>query len=119
MDGINNGPFFDREANGGAGAEVPGHVVHAVQFRLTRSTQCIARGVMQMDTGAIYTWTVRRPGQGDTISAPGREICRIATRMPYGKFADHARGLLDMERSWIDPDLIDGPDGYQAQVNAL
>lgn len=107
--------FLDREANDHAGAEVTARVVRSVQFKTDRSSQCIARGVMETDDGSVYTFTVRREGHGDVGYGNAR---RIATRM-HGTFAATAVGLLEFERDYIDPDLINGPGGYAEQVNAL
>lgn len=107
--------FIDREANDHAGAEVTARVVQSIQYRTERSTQCLARGVMATEDGKVYTFTVRREGHGDPGYGNAR---RIATLM-NGTFADTARGLLEFERPYIDPDLITGPGGYQEQVDAL
>ena len=112
-----DGRFFDRDANGGAGAEVSGRVATAIQFRLTESEQCIARGVMLMEDGTLYTFTVRKPGRGDVITRrDGQEVCRIATRMHHGTFAGLACGLLEFEREYLDADLF---AFYSKQVDAL
>lgn len=115
MDDFASERFWDRDANGGAGAEVVEPYREVIQFRLTESTQCIARGVFSTQSGEVYTWTVRRPGQGDA-TGDGPERCRLATRMPYGSFANVANGLLEMERPYIEPGLY---DHYRTQVNAL
>ncbi|MCP9209542.1 hypothetical protein [Streptomyces cucumeris] len=104
--------FWDRDANDGRGAEVEGRVADSVQFLLARSVQCISRGVMAMDDGRVYIFTVRREGHGD-VGSGGRR--RLATRMD-GTLKDVAAGLFAMERDWIDPDLL---DHYTEKINAL
>lgn len=83
----------------GTGEYVPGRVTAAIQFRTERSQQCIARGVMLMDDESVYLWTVRRERHADVN---GRR--RLATRVRQS-FREAAAGLLEFERSFIDPDL--------------
>jgi hypothetical protein len=101
-------------ANGysfGRGEWVDGSVSQSVQFKMRPGDQCIARGVMLMSDGRVYTWTVLAEGREHRPGAP-RRLASLSRQT----FADAARGMLTFEWDLIDPDLI---DGYQSQVDAL
>lgn len=112
-------PFWDNAApytgpHGYAeckGEPVPGRVTAAIQFRMERSEQCIARGVMLMDDESVYTWTVRRERHADMN---GRR--RLATRTRR-TFREAAAGLLEFERRYIDPDLYAHYADQVAKIN--
>lgn len=107
--------FVDREANNGTGAEITSPVRWSIQFRTELSARYLARGVMETEDGKVYTFTVLREGHGDADYGNAR---RVADRTDLS-FGTTAVLLLDCEREWIDPDLISGERGYQAQVDAL
>lgn len=117
-DAFAGGPFWDgygpyEGPHGyarGTGEYVPGRVTAAVQFRTERSVQCIAHGVMLMDDGSVYLWTVRREGHEDE---DGRR--RLASRSRQ-TFRQAAAGLLESERDYIDPDLY---AHYAEQVSKI
>lgn len=44
-----------------------------VSLFMERSTQTRARGVAQGQSGTLYLWTIRRPGQGDPICIRDRD----------------------------------------------
>jgi hypothetical protein len=106
-------PYGPNGYSFGRGERVEGKVSQSIQFRMRPGDQCLARGVMLMTDGRVYTWTVLREGRdrGD-----GRR--RLAT-LVRTSFEETARGMFDIERDRIDPELIDCVGGYRAQVNAL
>lgn len=110
--------FWDQSApygrNGysfGRGEWVDGTVLKSIQFKMREGDQCLVRGVMEMDDGHVYTWTVLREGREHRPGVPRRLASRVRT-----SFAIAAREMLDFERDRIDPDLI---AGYREQVDAL
>lgn len=110
--------FYDQAAPYGAngyayyrGEEVDGMSVQTIQFKMKPGDQCLARGVMKMADGRVYTWTVRSERHPDP--ATGRH--RLATRSRRS-FEETAREMFECERDRILPDLL---DFYQQQVDAL
>lgn len=110
--------FFDRDApygpNGyayGRGEEVIGRRVQTIQFKMRPGDPCLARGVMKMDDGRVYVWTVRSERHADPIT--GRR--RLAT-LSRRSFEEEARELFAFERDRIEPDLL---DEYRRMLDAL
>jgi hypothetical protein len=110
--------FWDRSApygvNGysyGRGEWVDGEVSQSVQFKMRAGDQCIARGVMEMTDGRLYTWTVRAERHADMSGHR-----RLATLMRSGTFAELSHSLFAAEESRIDPDRI---AEYRAEIDAL
>lgn len=107
-----DGSFWDNAApygpNGyarGEGREISGRLVFG--FVTDLSAQVLARGVMEGTDGAVYLWTVRRPGHEDLN---GRT--RLATRT-HQTVREAAGGLLELERGFINPDAY---AGYREQI---
>lgn len=102
----------------GRGEWVAGSVVQSVQFRMRAGDQALARGVMLMNDGRVYTWTVLREGREHTPGTPRRLATLNRTRGgdSAATFAGIARELLTFERDRIEPELF---DGYRVQVDAL
>lgn len=97
-DALHEERFYDRDRK----REVEGRVEQTIQFKMKPGEQCTARGVMRMDDGTVYTWTIFTPRYRDVDT--GRRRLATLSRQP---FKETALGLLAFEEDQIEPDLLD------------